>query len=62
VWWLITAALIALMWVAVIGGFKLGGRWEYVFPVYILAVLVAGRLYVRLRRERNGPRSGDRLT
>jgi hypothetical protein len=56
--WLITAALIALMTVVWIAGLRLGGLWEYAFPIYILAVLVAGRLYLRLRRERHDSRSG----
>jgi hypothetical protein len=41
------------MSVVLVGGFALGGRWEYAFPVYILAVLVAGLLYTQLRRERH---------
>jgi hypothetical protein len=57
--WLINGLLIAFMAVALVGGEKLGGRWVYVFPVYLLVALALGLLYRRQKLGReNGPRSG----
>jgi hypothetical protein len=37
------------MVVVLVGGFRLGGRWVYAFPIYLFAVLVAGLLYAPQR-------------
>jgi hypothetical protein len=52
------------MFVVLFGGERLGGRWEYALPVFLLVVLALALLYrwLTLRRERNGPRSGESLT
>ena len=52
------------MLVALVGGERLGGRWVYAFPVYLLVVLALGLMYRRRkrRREQNGSRSGESLT
>jgi hypothetical protein len=39
-----------------------GGRWTSVFPAFLVLALAGALLYRRLRRERDGPRSGERLT
>ena len=56
---LVNGALIASLFVALVVGDKLGGKWELLFPAYIVALLVALLLYRRRRGWPAGTRQGS---
>ena len=59
---LLNGAFIAALFAVIAAGDRLGGKWELLFPAYIVALLVGLLLYRRRRGWPASTRQGSSLT